>query len=88
MDNFKDLYNGTVTIKGRSYVELNCIDSISSFDSDYLKLSSKWGSVIIYGKSMNIISLDKDNGIIKIEGVIDEVSFDSKKSRKNGGLFN
>ena len=88
MDSIKELYKGTVSIKERRSIELNYIEGISAFDSDYVKLITKWGNIFIYGKGMNIVSLDKENGIITVEGEIDEVGFDTKKAKKGGGLFN
>ncbi len=88
MEDSRELYKGTLVIKERRFAELDHIESIASFDEEYLELVTKYGNITVIGKGMTIISLDKDNGRISISGIINEISFSEKRGRrKGGGLF-
>ena len=74
-----------MVIKERRIAEINYVDSIASFDEDYLDIVTKWGSIILVGKGMTIISLDKDSGVITVEGEFTDLSFENRKRKKKGG---
>ena len=84
MEVLTDLYKGTIIIKERKTAEIDNVESIASFDDEFLELVTKWGNIIVTGNNMTIISLDKAGGRITVEGRIREVSFDEKTEKKRG----
>ena len=79
---------GTVLIRDRQRFEMDGVDSVGTFDEDYLVLNTMCGKVCIEGAEMKIESLVHDTGKIIVVGRIDGISFNSQISKRGiRGLF-
>ena len=87
MENVTKKIKEILLIEDRKKIELNDVEAILSFESDYITLETTSGKMVIEGRDMKIVDLSKDTGHISIVGAISAVSYDDDTRKKKGGLF-
>ena len=77
-----------IIIRNRSFVEIDGINNIRSFDDESVLLESSAGKIIVEGEELRIESLEKINGKILICGKIKGVFYpDFKELKRPKGFF-
>ena len=74
-----------VNIKERKSILLDGIANVERFDEESLCLCSNIGKITVEGSGLKIVSLEKESGIIEINGRIDGIYYEREKL--NGSLF-
>ena len=77
-----------IVIRNRSFVEIDGVNNIRSFDDESVLLESSAGKIVVEGEELRIESLEKLTGKILICGKIKGVFYpDFKEMRKPKGFF-
>ena len=74
---------GTLTVKDRKSISLDCVSSIEGFDDTYISLATDLGRTVIEGKGLKVESMSKDTGSIYITGHINSIYYSEPKSSKS-----
>lgn len=74
---------GSLSVKDRRSVTLDCVSSIEGFDDTYISLSTDLGRTVIEGKNLKVESLSKDTGSIYITGHINSIYYSEPKTTKS-----
>ena len=74
-------------VEDRKRIELNDVESILSFEDDYITLMTSSGKIQIEGEEMKIIDLSKETGHISITGKIDSIFYSGDGRKKRTGIF-
>ena len=77
------MLKGTLTVKDRKSVTLDCVSGIEGFDDTYISLATELGKTVIEGKDLKVESLSKDTGSIYITGHINSIYYSEPKSSKS-----
>lgn len=72
-----------VFIKGREYITIKGVTKVVGFNKSEFILNSFNGPVYLCGEDLELISLNTDEGIIKIEGKIIGYSYMDKKKKES-----
>lgn len=77
-----------LVIRNKSFVEIDGVNNIRSFDEESVLLESSAGKIAVEGEDLRIESLEKLTGRILICGRIRGVFYpDFKESKKMKGFF-
>lgn len=65
-----------VNVLNRQYVEVTGVLQVESFDSEHFILQTPYGSFSIRGENLHIKTLNLEDGIVIIEGVVTDFGYD------------
>ena len=85
MENTTENKKQNLVIKNKEYLELDSVNSIESFDEEYLELDTNLGVVAVEGKGLKIEALEQENGRIVVKGEINGVFY--KQQKISRGIF-
>lgn len=69
-------------LKGRTFLTLNAVDEVLSFDDTVINLSVGGVTFSVYGTGLSIINLSVENGNISISGKIDSLIYTDEAPEK------
>ena len=72
-------YKTKISLAERRFLNVVGVNSIVSFDSDYVTINTVDGRLTIRGKELTITDLSKANSTVEVVGIIDGIEFDEKK---------
>jgi sporulation protein YabP len=72
----------SLQLKDRKYLELSGAKEVISFNEEKVLLQTTQGLLDIKGQGLNIHNLNLDNETIKIEGLINSLSYTDKSLEK------
>ena len=87
VDNTVKKTKQVLLIEDRKRVELNDVESILSFEEEYITLLTSSGKIQIEGEGMRIIDLSKETGHISIVGKVDSILYGGEDKKRKIGLF-
>lgn len=87
MENTVKKIKQVLLIEDRKRIELNDVESILSFEEDYITLLTSSGKIQIDGDGMRIIDLSKESGHISIVGRVDSVVYGGEEKKKRNIFF-
>jgi len=71
-----------VLITNRERLVINEVNSVLSFDEDYLRIDTAFGIITAEGSGLVIDGLTKETGEIVILGKINSIEFSESKKKK------
>ena len=71
-------------IRDREVFEAGGVESVLTFDEDYVKMKTDLGILVVEGKCLRIENLSKENGKILIVGEVGSVYYSDTRSTKRG----
>lgn len=74
--------NQTLKIVDRSFVEINNVKNIISFDANEFLIESSLGNLKITGKNLTIGKMDTEKQELIIKGNIDAITYINNKNLK------
>ncbi|MGY4691876.1 sporulation protein YabP [Salibacterium sp. K-3] len=76
-----------VVMKGRKSLEITGVKEVESFDNEEFLLETSMGFLSVRGDQLHIKNLDVHEGVIAIEGRVDDLVYvDSSKEKSKGFL--
>lgn len=77
-----------VMIHNRNEVEINGVKEVDSFDHEEFLLETTMGYLLIRGRNLQLKSLQVEEGIVQIEGKLNEMLYvDEQIEERAKGLF-
>ncbi|WP_373233431.1 sporulation protein YabP [Cohnella sp.] len=77
-----------IRMLNRKALEVSGVKNVESFDSEEFLLETECGFLIIKGHNLHIKNLNLEQGVVAIEGTVDELSYvDAKSESKSKGLL-
>lgn len=74
-----------VEMLGRASLAVTGVEDVESFDENEIVMNTSQGNLIVRGSGLHIGKINLDVGEIKVEGVINDLSYEEISA--TGGLF-
>ena len=90
MDKFAEniSYNHGISINERKMIYITGVNKIESFDEEEFLLDTNMGYLAIKGSSLEIVRLDKKDGVVSIKGNVDSFAyFENIKKNSKSSIF-
>lgn len=75
-----------LTLLNREELTVSGVEDVESFDETSILLSTAAGTLSVRGSELHIEKLSLDGGDLKVNGVIDALTYESAR-REQGGFF-
>ena len=75
-----------VILEGRESLSVSGVEEVESFDENTIIMTSVKGTLVVRGEDLHIEKLSLDGGDLRVEGVVDSLSYEDD-SRERGGFF-
>ncbi|MFC4768555.1 sporulation protein YabP [Effusibacillus consociatus] len=88
--NHKQLERHEVTLFNRQGVQVSGVINVESFDAHEFVLQTGYGLLVIRGENLHIKTLNLENGMVAIEGLVFDLGYFDEKaspSEKAKGFF-
>ncbi|RSL29036.1 sporulation protein YabP [Salibacterium salarium] len=76
-----------VVMKGRKNLEITGVKEVESFDNEEFLLETSMGFLSVRGHELHIKNLDVNDGIISIEGKVDDLVYVDQAQGKTKSFF-
>ncbi|WP_166245774.1 sporulation protein YabP [Paenibacillus turpanensis] len=77
-----------VKMLNRKLLEVTGVKNVESFDSEEFLLETECGFLVIKGHNLHIKNLNLEQGLVAIEGLVDEMAYvDGSSDSKSKGFF-
>ena len=77
-----------IKMLNRKVLEISGVLNVESFDSEEFLLETECGFLTIKGNNLHMKNLNLDQGMVAIEGMVDEMAYlDSSAHAKSKGLI-
>ncbi len=75
-----------LSVSGVEEVESSGVEEVESFDENTIIMTTVKGTLVVRGEDLHIEELSLDGGDLRVEGVVDSLSYEDD-SRERGGFF-
>lgn len=77
-----------IKMLNRKLLELSGVLNVESFDSEEFLLETECGYMMIKGQNLHIKNLNLEQGLVAIEGLVNELAYlDGNSQAKTKGIF-
>ena len=76
-----------VALKDRKELSITGIEDIISFDEGIVELCTGYGAMTVEGEGMKVSFLDKEGGMLTLQGKVSGIYYNDKKPKHRKGLF-
>ncbi|WP_028551918.1 sporulation protein YabP [Paenibacillus sp. UNC451MF] len=77
-----------IKMLNRKLLEVSGVMNVESFDSEEFLLETEFGYLMIRGQNLHIKNLSLDQGLVAIEGLVNELAYlDTNSQGKPKGFF-
>ena len=73
-------------LEGREQLSVSGVEEVESFDENQIVMYTTKGTLVVRGEDLHIEKLSLDGGDLRVEGVVDSLSYEDD-SRERGGFF-
>jgi sporulation protein YabP len=75
-----------LTLEDRRQLTISGVEDVERFDETIIVLSTAQGALTVQGTGLHIERLSLDGGDLKVEGLVDSLSYEDR-AEQSGGLF-
>jgi sporulation protein YabP len=75
-----------LTLEDRRQLTISGVEDVERFDETTIVLSTAQGALTVQGTGLHIERLSLDGGDLKVEGLVDSLSYEDR-AEQSGGLF-
>lgn len=75
-----------VVLEGRSSLTVSGVEEVESFDENTIVMVTVKGTLVVRGDSLHIEKLSLDGGDLKVEGMVDSITYEDDGREKGGFL--
>jgi sporulation protein YabP len=75
-----------LTLEDRHQLTISGVEDVERFDETTIVLSTAQGALTVQGTGLHIERLSLDGGDLKVEGLVDSLSYEDR-AEQSGGLF-
>ncbi|WP_420819499.1 sporulation protein YabP [Paenibacillus thalictri] len=88
MDPGKTVKRQEIKMLNRKLLEITGVRNVESFDSEEFLLETDLGFLMIKGSNLHIKNLSLEQGLVAIEGMVNELAYvDANSQGKSKGFF-
>lgn len=73
-------------LEGREQLSVSGVEEVESFDENQIVMYTTKGALIVRGEGLHIEKLSLDGGDLKVEGVIESLTYEESQRDKGGFL--
>ncbi|SBV92256.1 Sporulation protein YabP [uncultured Eubacteriales bacterium] len=73
-------------LEGREQLSVSGVEEVESFDENQIVMYTSKGALIVRGEGLHIEKLSLDGGDLKVEGVIESLTYEESQRSKGGFL--
>ena len=75
-----------VMMEGRSSLSVSGVEEVESFDETIIVMNTVKGTLVVRGDGLHIEKLSLDGGDLKVEGMVDSLTYEDDGREKGGFL--
>ena len=75
-----------IILEEREQLTVSGVEEVESFDENTIIMDTARGALVVRGENLHIEKLSLDGGDLKVEGIIDSLTYEESR-RGQGGLF-
>ena len=75
-----------IMLEGRSSLTVSGVEEVESFDENTIVMITVKGTLVVRGESLHIEKLSLDGGDLKVEGMVDSLTYEDE-GRERGGFL-
>lgn len=75
-----------VILDGRSGLTVSGVEEVESFDENAIVMVTVKGTLVVRGESLHIEKLSLDGGDLRVEGMVDSLTYEDEGREKGGFL--
>ena len=75
-----------IILEDRERLTVSGVEEVESFDENTIIMTTVKGTLVVRGEDLHIEKLSLDGGDLRVEGVVDSLSYEDD-SRERGGFF-
>ena len=75
-----------IILEEREQLSISGVEEVESFDENTILLTTAQGALEIQGEGLHIEKLSLDGGDLKVEGMVESLTYEEDRSRR-GGFF-
>lgn len=75
-----------ITLDGRSSLMVTGVEEVESFDENTIVMVTAKGTLVVRGEQLHIEKLSLDGGDLRVEGVVDSLTYEDD-GRDKGGFW-
>lgn len=76
----KKFSESTLTVSNQKKLNLTGVEKVFSTSENKIFLQISGSSLKVSGQNLQVEKLDVENGILKVDGLIEEIKYDHKKT--------
>lgn len=75
-----------ILLEGREQLSVSGVEEVESFDENTIVMSTSRGVLVVRGEDLHIEKLSLDGGDLKVEGLVDSLSYEEEGRERVGFL--
>lgn len=75
-----------VILEGREELAVSGVEEVESFDENTIVMLTNKGTLVVRGEDLHIEKLSLDGGDLRVEGIVDSLTYEDE-GRGKGGFF-
>lgn len=75
-----------IVLEGRGSLSVSGVEEVESFDEETIVMLTVKGTLVVRGSGLHIEKLSLDGGDLKVEGVVDSLTYEDEGREKGGFL--
>lgn len=79
--------NQNIFIEDRNRATITGVEQVESFNENTIILKTIKGGMTIKGEGLNVGKLNLDEGNVKVDGIINGISYNDKGSSQKGNII-
>ncbi len=75
-----------IMLEGRASLTVSGVEEVESFDENTIVMVTVKGTLVVRGEALHIEKLSLDGGDLKVEGMVDSLTYEDEGREKGGFL--
>ncbi len=75
-----------IMLEGRAGLTVSGVEEVESFDENTIVMVTVKGTLVVRGEGLHIEKLSLDGGDLKVEGMVDSLTYEDEGREKGGFL--
>ena len=75
-----------IILEEREQLAVSGVEEVESFDENIIIMDTSRGTLVVRGEGLHIEKLSLDGGDLKVEGMVESLSYEESRQRRGGFL--
>lgn len=75
-----------IILEGREALSVSGVEEVESFDENTIVMNTCKGTLVVRGEDLHIEKLSLDGGDLKVEGMVDSLTYEEDRRERGGFL--